>query len=241
VEEAGQLRGDATRLQQVVWNLLSNAVKFTPPQGCVTVELRRVGRSAEITVTDTGAGIATEFVDQVFDTFRQEDASSSRRHGGLGLGLAIAKHIVELHGGTIAASSEGPGKGATFTVTLPISMERRITPLPFAAYDTEKRAFPRPAELRGLDVLVVEDEEDAREMLASMLLGCDARVTSVASVREALDALSRGPVDLVVSDIGMPGEDGYSLIRRLRSLPDESLRRVPAVALTAYASRADRT
>lgn len=243
VENTLLLAGDSTRLQQVVWNLLSNAVKFTPPGGRIEVELKRLPSSAEITVTDTGVGIAAEFVDQVFDTFRQEDASATRRHGGLGLGLAIAKHIVELHGGTIRVSSEGLGKGASFTVSLPTSVELRATPLPFSVVETPTGAttFRPPSILRGRAFLVVEDEDDAREMLASMLRSCGGLVTCVGSVREALAKLEERKVDLVLSDISMPGEDGYSLIRKIRALPDETLRRVPAVALTAYASRADRT
>ena len=235
--------GDPSRLQQVVWNLLSNAVKFTPRGGRVQVRLERVSSHIEIIVTDTGAGIDTEFLPHVFERFRQFDQKSTRQHGGLGLGLAIVRHLVELHGGLIRADSGGEGTGATFTVTLPIAAlhhrentEQRVHP---AARDMLP-SHECPERLDGAKVLVVDDESDARELLAVGLGQCGARVTMASSAREVRELMSRATFDVLVSDIGMPGEDGYELIRQVRALPPEGGGKTPAIALTAYARTEDR-
>ena len=243
--DAGTLNGDADRLQQVVWNLLSNAVKFTPKGGRVYLRMQREDSHVEIVVADTGAGIAPAFLPHVFQPFRQQDATATRAHGGLGLGLAIVKHLVELHGGSIEARSEGEGKGATFVVRLPVS-PLRSTSLPPPGIPVSRRgdthaALQCPPELEGLHVLVCEDEPDARELLESILTGCKATVTLAGSVAEALDRFAETIPDVLISDIGMPEASGYELIRRIRALPAEKGGRVPAVALTAYASMADRT
>jgi len=242
--DAGTLNGDAARLQQVVWNLLSNAVKFTPKGGRVYVRMQRQDSHVEITVADTGAGIAPAFLPHVFQPFRQQDATATRAHGGLGLGLAIVKHLVELHGGSVEARSDGEGKGATFVVRVPVSPVR-FASLPRAkpvSRHVDTRAMLQcPPELDGLRVLVCEDEPDARELIASILTGCKATVTLTASVDEALDRFAETIPDILISDIGMPEASGYELIRHIRALPAEKGGRVPAVALTAYASMADRT
>jgi PAS domain S-box-containing protein len=243
--DAGTVNGDAERLQQVVWNLLSNAVKFTPRGGRVYVRMQREDSHVEIVVADTGSGIAPAFLPHVFQPFRQQDGTVTRTHGGLGLGLAIVKHLVELHGGTIEARSDGEGKGATFVVRLPVSPLRPASPSPSAkalSRPSEALAMLRcPPELEGLHVLVCEDEPDARELLESILTGCKASVTLAGSVAEALDRFAESVPDLLISDIGMPDASGYELIRRVRALPVEKGGRVPAIALTAYASMADRT
>ena len=232
--------GDPNRLQQIIWNLLSNAVKFTPSGGRVRVSLRRNDGHAVITVTDTGAGIPPDFLPHVFERFRQADVGSTRRFGGLGLGLAIVKHLVEMHGGTIEALSAGEGKGATFRVQLPLSAEDgRAERASGGAGDVEELACP--PQLSGLRVLLVEDEVDVRELVAALLQRCGARVVEAASTAEALEALRRERPDVLISDIGMPGEDGYALIRKVRALPPEEGGRVLAVAMTAYARREDRT
>jgi PAS domain S-box-containing protein len=236
------MMGDATRLQQVVWNLLSNAVKFSSKGGRVDVVLRRVASSVEIWVSDTGRGIAPAFLAYVFDPFRQEDASSSRARGGLGLGLAITKQLVELHGGRIEAHSEGEGRGARFVVSLPISS------IPQAQGDRGKAArqfrkdgvYERPPHLRGLRVLVVDDEDDARDLVAIILEDCGCKVTTARSAREAMAKISEEVPDVLLSDIGMPERDGYDLIRDVRSLPRDQGGDVPAAALTAWARPEDR-
>jgi signal transduction histidine kinase len=230
---AGPVLGDPTRLQQVFWNLLANAVKFTPEGGEVGVRLARGGGQAVVTVRDTGVGVRPDFLAHVFERFSQADASTTRRYGGLGLGLAIVRHLVELHGGTVTAESAGEGRGATFAVRLPALPAR-----PAAADGGAGRPPGRGAG--GLRVLVVDDEPNTREMLALVLSGCGAEVTTVASAREALEALPRVRPDVLISDLAMPGEDGYALIRRVRALPAEEGGRVPAVALTAYALAEDR-
>jgi PAS domain S-box-containing protein len=241
---AGPISGDPDRLQQVVWNLVSNAIKFTPKGGRVQVRLERAGSHVEITVSDTGQGIPQEFLPHVFDRFRQVDQTTTRTHGGLGLGLAIVRQLVELHGGTVHVESRGEGKGATFTVSLPllpVRAERR-------AAEAEQRVHPKahtgavvcPPELNDLRVLVVDDEPDTRELLSAVLTNCGARVTQAGSAAEALEQLGRERFDVLVSDIGMPGEDGYSFIRRVRALTPERGGRTPAAALTAYAREEDR-
>jgi PAS domain S-box-containing protein len=235
--------GDPGRLQQVIWNLLSNAIKFTPRGGRVQVRLERVNSHIEIGVSDSGAGIAPEFLPYVFDRFRQADQRTTRQHGGLGLGLAIVRHLVELHGGSVRAESAGLGHGSTFTVLLPVAAvyqsvgrEERVHP---AARDTLPN-YECPDRLDGLRVLAVDDEPDTRELLKMGLGQCGAKVTTVGSVAEALEAIVADVPDLLISDIGMPEEDGYELIRRVRELPPESGGRVPAIALTAYARVEDR-
>ena len=245
---AGPVSGDPHRLQQVFWNLLSNAVKFSKRGGRVQVLLERVNSHLEVTVVDRGEGIRPEFLPHVFDRFRQADASSTRRHGGLGLGLSIAKQLVEAHGGTIRAKSAGEGHGATFVVTLPLS------PLGADVTEPVDRRHPRAAAeplgrdddgdgcptLEGIKVLVVDDEPDARAIVKRLLENCRATVVTAGSATEALEAMSGDRPHVLVSDIGMPEQDGYELIRRVRSLGVESGGRVPAVALTAYARPEDR-
>ncbi|HWS55726.1 MAG TPA: ATP-binding protein, partial [Pyrinomonadaceae bacterium] len=235
--------GDPVRLQQVVWNLLSNAIKFTPKGGRVQVKLERVNSHVEIAVSDTGAGISPSFLPHVFDRFRQADQKTTRQHGGLGLGLAIVRHLVELHGGTVRAESGGEGHGSTFTVLLPVAPvyaaeaeSGRVHP---AARETLP-AFECVERLDGLRILVVDDEPDTRELLRAGLGRCGAEVTTAVSVAEALEAMASAAPDLLISDIGMPGEDGYELVRRVRQLPAEAGGRVPAIALTAYARVEDR-
>ncbi|HWP42248.1 MAG TPA: ATP-binding protein, partial [Blastocatellia bacterium] len=234
---------DPSRLQQIVWNLLSNAVKFTPRGGGVRVQLETINSSAEITVSDTGEGISPEFLPYVFDRFRQADSSFSRKHGGLGLGLSIVRYLVELHGGTAQALSDGKGKGATFKVTLPLMIETdRLKPL---ALDREGQPlstgsqpeYPQP--LQGTSVLVVEEDDDGREMLVTTLKSYGAHVTSALSASQALEAIKRSAPDLLLSDIEIPGEDGYSLIRKVRSL-EGAASRVVAIALTAHTRAEDR-
>jgi signal transduction histidine kinase/CheY-like chemotaxis protein len=233
--------GDAHRLQQVVWNLLSNAVKFTPKgSGRIQVLLECRDSNAEITVADNGSGIPADFLPHVFERFRQHQAGATRVHGGLGLGLSIVRQLVELHGGTVSVASGGEGRGAIFTVRLPLSAVRRrvdsssLTP---SLLDADLR---RPPELEGLHVVIVDDEEDAREMLRSMLEGCGCRVRSASSVEGCLNLLRAAVPDVLVSDIGMPGEDGYSLIAKVRALSSEDGGDIATVALTAYARPEDR-
>ena len=230
---ATTLGGDPDRLQQVVWNLLSNAIKFTPGGGRVEVRIERQGSHVHLVVADTGQGISPEFLPYVFERFRQADASTTRAHGGLGLGLAIVRHLVELHGGTVDVESAGPGRGSRFTVVLPAGEPRP------SAEETIEGARP-PGVLRGLAVLIVDDDADTREALALLLARAGARVATAGSAAEALAAVAGRIPDLLLADIGMPGEDGYDLLRRLRALPPERGGRVPAVALTAYARSEDR-
>ena len=241
---AGPVSGDPTRLQQVFWNLLSNAVKFTPRDGRVQVLLERVNSHIEVSVIDTGEGITADFLPQVFDRFRQADASTTRRYGGLGLGLAIVKQLVELHGGSVRARSSGPGTGSTFIVRLPLTVvhpepdeiiERRHPTSPGAGGLPDCRA-----ELAGVKVLVVDDEPDARALIGHLLQRCDAIVVTAASAAEALELLKSQRPDVLISDIGMPYEDGYTLIRRVRALPQDQGGGTPAIALTAYARGEDR-
>ncbi len=243
---AGLVSGDSDRLQQVVWNLLSNAIKFTPRGGRVEVRLRRVDAQAEVVVADTGQGIPPEFLPYVFDRFRQADGAITREHGGLGLGLAIVRHLVELHGGQIRAESEGAGRGATFRISLPLMQTREDEPpAPRPHASDEARADAATASqtetLGGLSVLVVDDDEDTRALLTALLGRRGARVNAVSSAAEALDALDRARFDVLVSDIGMPHADGYELIKHVRGLAAERGGHTPAVALTAYARAEDRT
>ncbi|MDB4941757.1 MAG: signal transduction histidine kinase [Labilithrix sp.] len=237
---ANEVIGDAARLQQVVWNLLANAVKFTPKGGRIAVSLTRVGDAAQLAVTDSGSGIAPEFLRHVFDRFKQADSASTRAHGGLGLGLAIVKNIVELHGGTVAAHSDGLGTGSTFTVLLPLASPQAI-PSRAPSGDEATYSLAPKSELDGLRILVVDDEPDARELLAAVLEQGGADVRTAGSAMEALVALAEYRPSVLVSDIGMPIEDGYSLIRRIRKLSPDQGGRVRAVALTAFARTEDRT
>jgi len=240
---AGPLLGDAVRLQQVAWNLLSNAVKFTPKGGSVEVRLGRRGSHVEFEVADTGQGIDAEFLPHVFERFRQADGTSTRRHGGLGLGLAIARHLVELHGGTISAESHGGGRGTTFKVSLPVTETPAAGRGAAAAPPERVRAKVPPvcsAELDGLGVLVVDDETDTRELIAFTLSRCGAEVRTAASAAAALEALEQWAPDVLISDIGMPGMDGYEFIRRVRGSGPGAKAQTPAVALTAYAAVEDR-
>ncbi|MEK6334741.1 MAG: ATP-binding protein [Acidobacteriota bacterium] len=235
--------GDPVRLQQVVWNLLSNAIKFTPRGGHVQVRLERVNSHVEIIVSDTGQGISPEFLPHVFDRFRQADQRSAREHGGMGLGLAIVKHLIELHGGTVGATSPGAGQGATFTIRLPFVPVYQVDADGGRIHPAARDLLPEtecPERLDGLKILVVDDEPDTRELLRTGLENCGAKVSVAASVVAALGAIKTSKPDLVISDIGMPGEDGYDLIRKLRSSPAENGSSIPAIALTAYARVEDR-
>ena len=235
--------GDPVRLQQVVWNLLANAIKFTPRGGRVQIRSERVNSHLEIIVSDTGQGISSDFLPHVFDRFRQADQKTSRHHGGMGLGLAIVRHLVEMHGGNVRASSEGEGKGATFTVMLP------ITPV-YQVDDSGSRVHPGARDLLpandvsdrldGLTVLIVDDEADTRELLRQGLEYCGASVRVAGSATQALNELQMARPDILISDIGMPGCDGYDLIRKVRSLPPEKGGKIAAIALTAYTRVEDR-
>ncbi|GAP95491.1 PAS domain-containing protein [Leptolyngbya sp. NIES-2104] len=225
--------GDAGRLQQVFWNLLSNAVKFTPEQGEVTIDLAQVGHQIQVQITDTGKGVRSEFLPYLFEYFRQEDSSTTRKFGGLGLGLAIARQIVELHGGTIAAESGGEGQGATFTVRLPVMRSSISNVSPSAASPTIIGA----ASLSGIRALVIDDDNDTRDYLSFLLQTNGAIVTSVDSALQAISAIEQSPPDIVLSDIGMPEMDGYALIQTIRN---SKHRDIPAIALTAYAGDSDR-
>ena len=222
----GSVLGDAARLQQIVWNLLSNAVKFTPAEGQVKIRLDRVGSEAQITVSDTGKGIAPDFLPYVFERFRQADSTTTRKFGGLGLGLAIVRYLVELHGGTVQAKSPGEAQGATFTVKLPLIQGQLGSPLPL-------KAAPSAMDLSGVRILVVDDEIDTRELIAFVLQAAGAIVTSAASAIEAMPRVAQTQPDIIVSDIGMPEMDGYGLMQQIRSQFPE--RQIPAIALTAYA------
>jgi len=235
--------GDPVRLQQVVWNLLSNAIKFTPRGGRVQIRSERVNSHLEIVVSDTGQGIAPDFLPHVFDRFRQADQKTSRRHGGMGLGLSIVRHLVELHGGTVQASSDGVGHGATFTVHLPISPIYHVDAAAGRVHPGARDLLPANEStdrLDGLLILVVDDEPDTRDLLRQGLEYNGARVRVAASAAEALAALGNEVPDILISDIGMPEVDGYDLIRQIRGLQVESGRRVAAIALTAYTRVADR-
>ena len=236
----GPVLGDATRLQQVVWNLLSNAVRFTPAGGRVAVGLRPVGQEAELTVTDSGRGMGPGLLPRVFDRFRQGESGTMRSHGGLGLGLSIARQIVELHGGTIRAASPGEGHGATFTVTLPLVASPALRPGPPPRVRAEQPDRAPARQLENVDVLVVDDDAETREVLKVALGFEGARVTTAPSVADAVAAIEARWPDVLVSDIGMPGEDGYDLIRRVRRLEAARGRHIPAIALTAYAAAEDR-
>ena len=244
--QACAVSGDPNRLQQVFWNLLSNAIKFTPKTGKVRVVLERIDSHLEVNVADTGEGIAPEFLPHVFDRFRQQDASTTRRHGGLGLGLAIVKQLVELHGGSIQVESAGLGKGTSFKVLLPLSVVQHAPEATEAEGGQSQSGGVRsslPADrlnLAGVRVLVVDDEADARTLLQRLLEDRGATVQNAASVAEAIALIPEQRPDVLISDIGMPEEDGYALIRQVRALPPERGGGTPAIALTAYARSEDR-
>jgi PAS domain S-box-containing protein len=236
------VKGDPNRLRQVIWNLLSNSIKFTPRGGSVSIDLQCVEANARLAISDTGEGISETFLPYVFDRFRQAEASISRKQGGLGLGLAVVRHLVELHGGTIEAESEGLGQGSTFTVDLPLAQERRD---PARAEERRREVERRRSRsdrvrLDGIHVVLVEDDDDSRKLLGTMLKRNGAKVTSTKSAAEALEVFSRELPDVLISDIGMPDEDGYELIRKVRNLAIEQGGATPAIALTGYASRKDR-
>lgn len=236
------ITGDPSRLQQVFWNLLTNAIKFTPRDGIVVVQLEQTHSKIEVSITDTGEGIAPEMLPLVFDRFQQADSTTTRRHGGLGLGLSIVKQLVELHGGIVRVSSPGLGLGTTFVVDLPLAVSPQN-----AEEDTQTRArrqagFEMPdVSLPNVRVLVVDDEADARALLKRLLSMAGATVSGAASAAEAFQRVSEEEFDILICDIGMPGEDGFSLIRRVRALPDPVRRNIPAIALTAYVRAEDRT
>ena len=236
--------GDAGRLQQVFWNLMSNAVKFTPAGGRIRVGVERLGSQVQIQVQDSGMGIAQAFLPYVFDRFSQVDSSTTRRHGGLGLGLAIVRHLVELHGGTVRAESEGEGRGATFTILLPVRAIREEKSWEQPSGEGEETLPPirllAAGTLKGIKVLVVDDEADARDLVRAVLARSGAAVETAASVEEAMEALATARFDVLCADIGMPGEDGYELLRRVRLLPRETGGSIMAVALTAYGRAEDR-
>jgi PAS domain S-box-containing protein len=246
---AGQVLADANRLQQVVWNLLSNAVKFTPKGGRVEVRLSvsstqlqpTTNNYAQIQVKDTGKGISPEFLPYVFERFRQENSTSTRSHGGLGLGLAIVRSLVEMHGGIVQAYSEGEGRGATFTVQLPLYVESQESRVRRRDTGNHSPLATSHSPLNGLRVLIVDDEADARDLLTTILEHSGAQVTAAASAAEALNVLSQLKADVLVSDIAMPNSDGYALIRQVRAMEAEKGEHIPAVALTAYARESDRT
>ncbi len=239
---AGPISGDADRLQQVVWNLLTNAVKFTPKGGKIQVTVQRINSHVEILVSDSGIGISKDFLPYVFDRFRQADGSTTRIHGGLGLGLSIVRQLVDLHGGSVSVESDGEGKGTTFTITLPfvgvISQKEAESTNP--THTDEIVAFKGLPSLEGLKVLIVDDEADTRELIREVLKECGSEVVMTCSAAEALEALEQHKPDILISDLGMPDEDGYSLISKIRALPPERGGQIPAAALTAYARAEDR-
>ena len=241
-EGRGLISGDAARLQQIAWNLLLNAVKFTPEGGSVRVCLERIDTHIKLSISDTGKGIAAEFLPHVFDRFRQADSTTTRNYGGLGLGLAIVRHLVELHGGTVHVESPGEGMGATFSTTFPLLAVSTQTQSGAAACCNARdgKSSNGRLKLEGLRVLIVDDEPDTRQVISAVITKSGAEVRACASAHEALETLANWKPDILMSDIGMPDEDGYSLIKKVRSLSAESGGRIPAAALTAYAREEDR-
>lgn len=240
-KNAGLVSGDPDRLQQIIWNLLTNSIKFTPKDGRIDIELQRHHSSVEVTVRDNGKGIDAEFLPHVFDQFRQDDGSSTRKYGGLGLGLSIVRHLVEIHGGTVVAESGGQGSGSTFRVLLPQRPIREEVHIPEPGQPVP--AIPLPDQvvpLTGLKVLIVDDEQDTRELLAALLRQMQAEVRACASASEVYRQLDEWRADVLVSDIGMPDEDGYGLIANVRQRGKDRSGDIPAIALTAYARTEDR-
>jgi PAS domain S-box-containing protein len=232
--------GDPDRLQQIIWNLLSNAIKFTPKGGSVEVRLERIDSHVEINITDTGEGIEPQLLPHVFDRFRQSDSSNTSGHGGLGLGLSIVRELVELHGGTVSVASSGVGRGTAFKVILPVRSvhcepSEKAVPIFVANTPTDQQL-----SLKGLRVLVIDDQTEARDLVATVLTGRGAEVVSVESGYAALDEMKRQRFEVLVADIGMPVMDGYALIQKIRQIPDERGGKIPAAALTAYAGTEDR-
>jgi signal transduction histidine kinase len=239
---AARVTGDPDRLQQVVWNLVNNAIKFTPKGGTVEVGLARSGTSVELTVKDTGEGITSDFLPHMFDRFRQADGTTTRRHGGLGLGLALVRHLSEAHGGSVRAESGGRDLGATFTVTLPVQAVYEAAPpstRPTPPTGERSQRAPDVTSLRGIAVLVVDDQPDTRELVATVLRSHGAEVTTAASAEDAVTLLGEHAPMILVSDVGMAQTDGYELIRRVRGLVTKAAA-IPAIALTAYARDEDR-
>jgi signal transduction histidine kinase/ActR/RegA family two-component response regulator len=231
----GAISADSARMQQIIWNLLSNAVKFTPHGGKILVRIDQDGPNARLMVRDTGLGIDSKFLPRVFDRFRQADSSTTRSYGGLGLGLAIVRHLVELHGGTVLAESEGPGKGATFSASFPLLAVRAEAIAPSGEFNTVEMS-----SLNGLRVLIVDDEPEARQIITTVIARTGASVQSCTSASEALSKLIEWRPDVLLSDIAMPEEDGYSFIGKVRALPKDKGGETPAAALTAYARDEDR-
>jgi len=235
----GLVRGDPNRLQQILWNLLSNAIKFTPKGGRIQVVLERVNSHADICVSDTGVGIKPEFLPYVFERFRQADATTTRQFGGLGLGLSLVKSLTELHGGSVRVKSQGENQGSTFIVSLPIAHVRaEEIQNPVANRRAESLDDAQLPQLDGVQVLIVDDEADGRDLIARILQGRGANTQCVSSAEQALEALAHERFDVLLSDIGMPGTDGFELMRRVRALP--TIRPIPAIAITAYARTEDR-
>ena len=236
----GPFNGDPERLKQIVWNLLSNSIKFTPQGGLIEVRLERLENKALLIVSDTGQGIDPEFLPHIFDRFRQADSSARRQQGGLGLGLAIVKHLVELHGGAIYAYSRGFGQGADFMITLPLAVTVNTGEPGLWAINVDPQLESRMSSLRGVRALVVDDDHDTREILSVMLTRYGAEVRTAESAAEAFDSFKEWKPDVLVSDIGMPVEDGYALIARIRAYESEMDEQVPAIALTAFAAAQDK-
>jgi len=232
----GKILADPNRLQQIVWNLITNAVKFTPRGGMVEVRMTLTEAGMELTVSDTGTGIAAEFLPHIFERFSQADATSRRVHGGLGIGLAIVKNLVEMHGGTVQAASEGLGKGSQFTMVLPLkAAQSPAVPAPVSAIESQDATEAESSEisLRGVRVLIVDDDHDARKVLTRLLADFEASVADAGSVEKAMVMIDVFKPHVLISDIGMPGQDGYDLVRKLRRRADE-YSRTPAIALTAF-------
>lgn len=241
--EACLVAGDANRLQQIFWNLLSNATKFTPDKGQVKVAVQLDGANVRVSVTDSGIGITPEFLPYIFDRFRQADGSTTRVHGGLGLGLSIVKHLVQLHQGSVEVKSEGKDRGASFAVTLPLASKAELAGAAGSAeVEHSGNGFPLSFSevLKGLRILVVDDEADSRDLVTAIITRCGGEVKCCSSAAEALKTFPQWKPDILVSDIGMPNEDGYTLIRKLRKLKSKRAKEVPAIALTAYATDDDR-
>ena len=238
--KVNQIRGDRDRLQQIFWNLLSNAVKFTPNKGQIEIRVTDNNSNIEIEVCDSGKGINPEFLPFVFERFRQADSSYTRQVGGLGLGLAIVRHLVELHGGSVGVKSDGEGSGATFIVVLPAFAQQNLPHNGGQNQDKSSAPFEMENSLKGVRVLMVEDDEDSREMLREMFRHYEMEIVAVDSAAEALKSIEKFQPEILISDVGLPGEDGYDLIRKVRQLAPEQGGQVPAVALTGYASLQDR-
>jgi CheY-like chemotaxis protein len=240
--QVGPISGDPDRLRQVVWNLLSNAIKFTPKDGQIQVRLERINSSVEVTISDTGVGITEDLMPHIFERFRQGDPGGSRAQAGLGLGLAIVRNLVELHGGTVTASSGGPGTGATFRVRLPVMIVHPETEEEPRIHPRHERRRPpgRLPRLNGIHVMAVDDEPDSLRLLTEILESAGARVTTAPSGAAAIEKIQTAKPDVLLADLGMPTMNGFDLIKRLRGSPEKELRDLPAAALTAYGRSGDR-